>query len=248
MLAEEKQDQMPLTGFKVLTFDCYGTLIDWERGIGEALKPLLDRTGRSLARDRAVEAHARHEADLEAKIPDMRYSDMLVLIHDRLAREWGVKPVPEESRAYGRSIQDWPAFLDSAPALQYLGRHHKLAILSNTDRQGFLASQARLQVDWDYIFTAEDVGAYKPDLRNFEHMLRELGKDGVQTQDILHIAHSPFHDLAPASQIGLASAWIRRQSDARGAGFPPGPRPQCHFRFPSLVQMTRAHQHFLRAV
>jgi 2-haloalkanoic acid dehalogenase type II len=250
MLTEEKTAQMRLTDFKVLSFDCYGTLIDWERGMGEALKPLLARTDRILTRDQALEAHARHEAALEAEMPGVRYADLLVLVHDRMAREWGVDPIPEESRAYGRSIKDWPAFVDSAAALQYLKKYYKLAILSNIDRESFKASQSRLQAEWDYVFTAEDIGSYKPDPRNFEYMLRELAKDGIRKQDILHTAESLFHDLVPASRIGLASAWIHRRAGKKGTGatFPPDHMPPYDFRFTSLAKMAKAHQDFLRTV
>ena len=250
MLTEVTKAPIKLTDFKVLSFDCYGTLIDWERGMGEALKPLLARTDRILTRDQVLEAHARHEASLEAEFPSSRYADLLVLVHDRMAREWGVEPVPEESRAYGRSIKDWPAFVDSAASLQYLKKYYKLAMLSNVDRESFKFSQAKLQVEWDYVFTAEDVGAYKPDPRTFEYMLRHLERDGIRKEDILHTSESLFHDLGPAARIGLTSAWIHRRAGKKGTGatFPPEKMPQYDFRFTSLAKMAKAHQDFLRTV
>ena len=250
MLTEQTEVQMRLTDFKVLSFDCYGTLIDWERGMGEALKPLLARIDRILTRDQVLEAHARHEAALEAEFPSARYSDLLVLVHDRMAREWGVTPIPEESRAYGRSIKDWPAWVDSAAALLYLKKYYKLAILSNVDRESFKFSQAKLQVEWDYIFTAEDVGAYKPDPRTFEYMLAHMAQDGIRKEDILHTSESLFHDLTPAARIGLASAWIHRRAGKKGTGatFPPDKMPHFDFRFTSLAKMAKAHQDFLRTV
>jgi 2-haloalkanoic acid dehalogenase type II len=250
MLTEATKAPIKLTSFKVLSFDCYGTLIDWERGMGEALKPLLARTDRILTRDQALEAHARHEAALEAEFPSARYADLLVLVHDRMAREWGVEPIPDESRAYGRSIKDWPAFVDSAAALQYLKKYFKLAILSNVDRESFRFSQARLQVEWDYVFTAEDIGSYKPDPRNFEYMLRRLEQDGFGREDLLHTSESLFHDLTPAAHLGLYSAWIHRRAGKKGTGatFPPERMPHYDFRFTSLAKMAKAHQDFLRTV
>src|SRR5208283_5376613 len=104
-----RRNSMQLTDFKVLTFDCYGTLIDWETGIHEALEPLAARAGRKLTRDQMLEAHARHEAAQEAATPSLRYSDLLALVHGSIARDWGVEASAEESRAYGRSIGNWPA-------------------------------------------------------------------------------------------------------------------------------------------
>jgi len=228
---------MRLTDFKVLSFDCYGTLIDWETGISQALAPLAARSGQAFTRDQILEAHARHEAAQEAETPAVPYPEVLARVHDRIAREWGVAPRPEEALAYGNSVKDWPAFADSAPALQYLKRHYKLVILSNVDRESFKASQARLQVDFDHVFTAQDIGSYKPDPRNFEYMIRELGKAGFRKQEILHTAESLFHDHLPANQAGLASAWIHRRAGQEGTGatHPPAHMPHCDFRFVSLA-------------
>src|ERR1700742_994237 len=145
---------MILTDFKVLTFDCYGTLIDWESGITTALQPLLFRSGKALQGDEILQAFARYEAAQQSRTPSMIYSDLLAVVHSAIAREWGVEPQPEESRAFGFSVPDWPAFADSAVALQYLQKHYKLAILSNVDRASFKASNQRLGVEFDYIFTA----------------------------------------------------------------------------------------------
>jgi len=239
---------MELTEFKVLSFDCYGTLIDWEKGISEALKPLVARTGKSFTRDQVLEAHARQEAAQEAETPDKPYSELLTLVHDRIAREWGVQPRAEEAQAYGRSVRDWPAFVDSAAALQYLKKFYKLVILSNVDRESFKASRARLQVEFDYVFTAQDIGSYKPDLRNFDYMIRELAKDGIQKHEILHTAESLFHDHLPANKVGLASAWIHRRAGKKGTGatHPPEHMPEYDFRFTSMAEMAKAHQDSLR--
>lgn len=239
---------MQLTEFKVLSFDCYGTLIDWERGISEALKPLVARSGKAFTHDQVLEAHARQEADQEAETPDKPYSELLTLVHGRIAREWGVQPRAEEALAYGRSVKDWPAFVDSAAALQYLKKFYKLVILSNVDRESFKASRARLQVEFDYVFTAQDIGSYKPDLRNFDYMIRELAKDGIQKHEILHTAESLFHDHLPANKVGLASAWIHRRAGKQGTGatHPPEHMPNYDFRFTSMAEMAKAHQDSLR--
>jgi len=164
----------------------------------------------------------------------------LTLVHASIAREWGVTPRAEEALAYGRSVKDWPAFVDSASALQYLKKFYKLVILSNVDRESFKASQARLQVEFDYVFTAQDIGSYKPDLRNFEYMITELAKDGIQKHEILHTAESLFHDHLPANKVGLASAWIHRRAGKKGTGatHPPEHMPNYDFRFNSMAELA----------
>ena len=238
---------MQLSDFKVLSFDCYGTLIDWETGISESLKPLVARSGKSFTRDQVLEAHAGQEAAQQAETPDKIYSELLVLVHDRIAREWGLQPIPAESLAHGRSIKDWPAFVDSAAALQYLKKYYKLVILSNIDRESFKASHAKLQVEFDFVFTAQDIGSYKPDLRNFDYMIRELAQAGIQKQEILHTAESLFHDHLPANRVGLASAWIHRRTGMKGTGatHPPEHMPDYDFRFTSMAEMAKAHQESL---
>jgi 2-haloacid dehalogenase len=239
---------MHLTDFRILTFDCYGTLIDWETGISHALAPLAERAGKVLTRDQKCEAHARFEAVQEAETPTLPYSGVLEKVHDRIAQEWGVRPIAAESRAYGQSVKDWPAFPDSAEALQYLKQHYKLVILSNVDRAGFRASQPKLQVEFDQVLTAEDIGSYKPDLRNFEYLLRRMEEAGYRKGDILHTAESLFHDHLPANRMGLASAWIHRRAGkpGHGATFPPASMPEYTFRFTSLGEMARAHQSLLQ--
>jgi 2-haloalkanoic acid dehalogenase type II len=233
-----------LSGFGTLTFDCYGTLIDWESGMVEGLRPLTDRVGRDLTRDAILEAHARHESSQQLQTPAMRYRDLLAVVHRRLAEEWGVPVKWGECVAYGRSVQDWPAFPDSAEALAYLKRHYKLVILSNVDNESFAASNERLGVEFDAIYTAEDVGSYKPSDRNFDYMLAKLGTVGVRKETILHTAESLFHDHGPANRHGLASCWIRRRHDRRGFGATtdPGATPRYDFRFDSMAELARAHR------
>jgi 2-haloacid dehalogenase len=233
-----------LTDFNTLTFDCYGTLIDWESGIVTAVQPLLARVRRSLTRDAVLEAFGRHETRLERANPTLRYRELLVRVHDALARDWGVATDAAESRKFGQSVGDWPAFEDTEAALRYLQRHFKLVILSNVDRESFRASLSRLGVTFDAIYTAEDVGSYKPDPRNFSYMLEHLAAMGIGRSHILHTAQSLFHDHAPANDAGLASAWIDRRHHAMGWGATAAPPASVHydFRFTSLAKMGKAHQ------
>jgi 2-haloacid dehalogenase len=235
---------MQLGKFKVLTFDCYGTLIDWETGIFNALGPLLAKLLDRISREAALETFARHESEQEAETPAMIYSDLLVAVHRRLAREWGVAVAEADHLAFGRSVGDWPAFPDSSAGLRYLKKHYKLVILSNVDRASFSESNKRLGVEFDAVYTAQDIGSYKPNPRNFAFMIEKLAAQGYRKQDILHTAQSLFHDHAPANFAGLASAWIDRRHDQQGWGatMRPASSPRYDFRFASMADMTEAHR------
>jgi len=238
---------MKLTDFNTLTFDCYGTLIDWESGIFAGLKTLIERVKPTLTRDQVLEAHARHESSQQKYTPGKRYQDLLPIVYKRLAEEWGVPFTHEECVAYGQSVRDWPAFPDTVEALQYLKKHYKLVILSNVDNESFTYSNARLKVEFDAIFTAEDVGSYKPSPRNFDYMLEKLGERGISKDKILHTAESLFHDHKPANEFGLASCWIYRRhaQEGFGATMNPGTQPNINFRFNSMGEFAKAHQEAL---
>ncbi|WP_345815133.1 haloacid dehalogenase type II [Paraburkholderia sp. PREW-6R] len=239
---------MRLTDFDTLTFDCYGTLIDWETGIFTALAPLLERVAQPLARDQVLQAHARHESSQQKYTPSMRYQALLAVVYKRLAEEWQVPVTQPECVAYGQSIRNWPAFDDSAPALHYLKQHYRLAILSNVDNESFAHSHVKLQVEFDAIITAEDVGSYKPSPRNFDYMLEKLGERGIARDRILHTAESLFHDHQPANDFGLASCWIDRRhaKEGFGATMDPGSQPNIDFRFNSMADFVKAHEEAVR--
>jgi 2-haloacid dehalogenase len=234
---------MRLSDFKVLTFDCYGTLIDWESGMIAALQGLTDQVP-GLGREAILEAHARHETRQQAQTPAMRYSELLAVVHKRLAEEWGVPCSVDESEAYGLSVRDWPAFADSAEALAYLKQHFRLAILSNVDNRTFAASNAKLGVTFDAVYTAQDIGSYKPADRNFAYMIEHLGGLGLDRGDILHVAESLYHDHLPANRHGLAGCWIWRRHGREGFGatLNPGAMPKVDFRFTSMAELAEAHR------
>jgi 2-haloacid dehalogenase len=237
-----------LTDFNALTFDCYGTLIDWESGIRTALQPLLMRANRQPGSDAVLEEFGVHETRLEAANPAMRYRELLALVHDELAAEWGIAPDAAEAQRFGASVGDWPAFADTVASLQYLRQHYRLVILSNVDRESFRATNRLLGVTFDAIYTAEDIGSYKPDPRNFTYLIEHLAAVGIARQQILHTAQSLFHDHAPANGVGLASAWIDRRRDASGWGatLAPADSVRYDFRFSSLAEMVAVHQAALR--
>jgi 2-haloacid dehalogenase len=255
---------MKLADFSTLSFDCYGTLIDWESGICAALAPLLARAGVDLSRpdapspagiglaragldfsrDSVLEAFARLEVHQQEKTPDMLYADLLTEVHGQLATEWDVPRDLAEDAAFGRSIGDWPAFPDTVEALRYLKRHFRLVILSNVDRASFAATNERLGVSFDAIYTAQDIGSYKPDRRNFTYLVDRLREQGTPPERLLHVAQSLFHDHVPAKGIGLATAWIDRRhaSGGWGATAPVSPEVRYDVRFTSLAGLVEAHR------
>jgi 2-haloacid dehalogenase len=243
---------MKLADFKVLSFDCYGTLIDWEAGILAALRPLLSRAGVTLDGEAVLAEFAAHESAQQAATPDMPYVALLSRVHARLAEAWGAADEPAEDSRFGASVGDWPAFPDTVAALRMLRQRYRLVILSNVDRQSFQATQQRLGVTFDAIYTAQDIGSYKPDPWNFAYLIARLARDGFQKSELLHVAQSLFHDHAPANAMGLASAWIDRRHGATewgatgwgatgwGATAPPPAGVQYDFRFNSLAEFAES--------
>lgn len=235
---------MKLTDFKVLAFDCYGTLIDWESGIIAGLESLTSRVARELTRNDILEAHARHESGQQAQTPWKLYPEILSLVYKRLSEEWGIPASWEECQVYGQSVKNWPVFADSAESLHYLKQHYKLVILSNVDNQSFAFSNTKLQVEFDAIYTAQDVGCYKPKDANFEYMLRHLKIMGIEPSDILHTAESLFHDHVPARRNGLSNCWIYRRhvQEGFGATMNPGEMPTVDFKFNNMAELVEAHK------
>jgi 2-haloalkanoic acid dehalogenase type II len=242
-----------VTKFTTLTFDCYGTLIDWERGILAELRPWLDRHGRrDLDDNTLLETFGTVEAACEAETPAALYPEILADVLHRLADKWGIEASAGEAMEFGRSVGRWPAFADSAASLQYLKRYYKLVILSNVDRASFAQSNEKLGVAFDRILTAQDIGSYKPSLRNFEYALVDLQRAfGAGKSDILHAAQSVFHDVVPANSIGLATAWINRRKSVGGWGATPAPGAAGALTTPdievaSMADFVRLHQAHLR--
>lgn len=235
---------MRLSDFTTLTFDVYGTLIDWESGIMAGLEPLLARLSARPSRDDVLQAHAFHESTLQRQTPAKRYSDLLAVVYKRLAEEWRIPAPHAECQAYGRSVRDWPAFTDSAAALADLKRHFRLVVLSNVDNESFAASAEKLGVTFDAAYTAEDIGSYKPSPRNFDYMLTELARLGVARHEILHTAESMFHDHAPATRAGLARCHIfrRHAQPGFGATMTPENAPAVDWVFHSMADFAEARR------
>jgi 2-haloalkanoic acid dehalogenase type II len=188
-----------------LTFDCYGTLIDWERGIVEAFRAEAAKDGLDLDPARVLEAHARLEREAEAG-PYRPYRDVLAVVARRAAGEWGWPLAPERARFLADSLATWPPYPDTNPALRRLARRYRLAILSNVDDDLLAATLQHLDVRFDLLVTAERVRSYKPGAAHFREAARRIG--GADA--VLHVARSLYHDVRPALALGWAVAWVNR--------------------------------------
>ncbi len=235
---------MKLTDFDALAFDCYGTLIDWETGLYEGLKPWLSREGLTVGREELLETYAVCESGLQGTAGGTPYPEIIAGAMRALGEHWKISCGDDDAAAFGASVPYWPAFPDSAAALAYLKNHYKLVILSNIDRQSFKGSNTRLGVVFDAVITAQDVGSYKPDRRNFEVMLETLAGMGIARDRILHTAQSQFHDHVPAADLGLATAWIdrRRGEEGWGATLPPPRVIDTDFHVGGMAEFVELHK------
>jgi 2-haloacid dehalogenase len=203
--------------FEALTFDCYGTLIDWEAGISVALGGMLSTHAIAPEAEELLERYAGHEAGLEAG-PYRRYREILAEAARRVGRDYRVEPSRDAVEAFAASVGEWPAFPDSAAALAGLAGRYRLGVITNCDDDLFAASNRRLGVTFDWVVTAQQAGSYKPDPRNFELAFARMD---VPRQRILHVAQSLFHDHVPAKALGLTTVWIDRRRDRPGFGATP---------------------------
>ncbi|KAK6379734.1 hypothetical protein LTS17_005807 [Exophiala oligosperma] len=233
-MPEPTVPRKPFSSFKVISYDIYGTLIDWESGIIDQLQPLVSRipTDSPFAtcrdsragegRIKLAEKFNEIEAQVQAEHPTMRYSQVLREAYLRLGPALGVKDgdLDGEARRFGDSVGSWPAFPDTVDACRRLAKHYKLIPVSNVDRESFSQTLAGplAGVDFFRVYTAQDIGSYKPDLRNFEYLLSHAKEDaGVERDEILHVAQSIFHDHVPAKKMGMSSVWINRKGAGMGS-------------------------------
>ncbi len=216
-----------------LTFDVYGTLIDWETGILGAYQPILKTHGIAVDDEQLLERFAFHEAEVEAG-PYQRYSEVLRTVLQRLGKEFGFTASEIELQKVSRSVENWPAFPDSAKALAQLKKQFKLVVLSNVDDDLFAFSNKKLGIEFDNVITAQQVGSYKPKLGHFHEAFKRLG----DKERILHVAQSLFHDHVPAKQVGLQSIWINRRLGKPGSGATPPTTATPDLEFPDLQSLA----------
>ena len=233
---------MGLTDFDALSFDCYGTLIDWEAGIAAVLGRWARSRRLSLDEEALLAAFSRHEAAAEAEHPHEVYPAILARCMRGLGGELGAEVSEQDAQALARSVPSWPAFPDSRDALSALGERYKLIILSNVDRDSFAGSNRRLGVRFTSILTAQDIGSYKPSPRSFEALAAEASRLGIPRGRLLHVAQSLFHDHVPAKKAGLPTVWINRRRDKPGWGATPAPPADVapDWEFPSMAAFADA--------
>jgi 2-haloacid dehalogenase len=216
---------------EVLTFDCYGTLIDWESGLLSALRAVVGNAGTD---DDVLEAYGRAEAGAEAGAW-LPYRHVLQKGLTEVCAERGLTPTDQQLARFGASVAEWPAFPDSAAALANLRRRFKLGVVTNCDDDLFAASNRKLGEPFDWIITAQQAQSYKPSRHNFELALERIGRPA---RSILHVAQSLYHDHLPAQAMGLATAWINRRHDRPGLGATPAASAKPNLAAPDMASFA----------
>jgi 2-haloacid dehalogenase len=217
--------------YEALTFDVYGTLIDWETGIAGWLRPFAD-----VSDDALLESFARHEAALEAG-PYRRYREVLAEALRGVGRDFGFEPTDQQAAAFGASVGVWPAFPDSVAALAALRKRFRLGVITNCDDDLFALSSRRLGVEFDWVITAQQARGYKPRLENFTYAFERID---VPRERILHVAQSLFHDHVPAKSLGMTTVWIDRRHGRDGFGATPPAQAAPDLTLPDLRSLAQA--------
>jgi 2-haloacid dehalogenase len=220
--------------FEYLTFDCYGTLIDWETGILNAVRPVLAAHRRNLSDAGILELYAAIEAK-EEQGEYRSYREILQSVMMRISARLGFSVSDEESRAIADSLPMWMPFPDVVPSLKRLKERYPLAIISNVDNDLLAESLQRLEVAFDHIITAEQCRSYKPSHNNFRIALERMA---TLPEHVLHVAQGVYHDIVPANELGLATVWVDRRAGKQGAGatFSANARPDAVF--PDLAALV----------
>ena len=205
---------LDLTRFKILTFDCYGTMIDWETGIFSAFRPILAAHDRRIGDSDLLKLYSELEASAE-RGEYLRYRDVLQSVVRGFGERLGFSPTDAEVRSLPESLARWQPFPDTVEALRRLKARYQLAVISNVDDDLFPSTAPKLGVSFDHVITAQQAGCYKPCKRIFQ-----LAEDriGVNREQWLHVGQSIYHDVIPAQSLGVATVWVNRLSPRPGAG------------------------------
>lgn len=226
---------LDIGSFEVLTFDCYGTLIDWEAGILAAVRPVLEVHAIGIADADVLTLFGEIESAVEAG-PYRPYRDVLRQVLISMGDRLGFDPVAVEADAFGASVADWPAFPDSAAALRQLATRYGLGVITNCDDDLFAASSRRLGDPFRWAVTSQQAGSYKPAIRNFEIALERIG---VPRERVLHVAQSLYHDHVPAHELGLSTVWVNRRHGRPGNGATPSASDAPDLEVPDLASLAK---------
>jgi len=228
--------------FKVLTFDCYGTLIDWEKGITELVQPWLVKLDPHLPSRLLLSSFALMQAKFQQVRPVLLYPDVLRRTWSDIEGTFGWPVDPEHADAFAGSVGSWPPFADTVDSLRYFERHYRLAILSNVDNASLEKTLKLLQVPFTLTVTAEDAETYKPSLALFNKAIAMLDDTGVSRNEILHIGQSKHHDVNPGRQLGLTTVWVDRRHGQKGSGATLATAADPHLTVTSLAELVTLHK------
>jgi 2-haloacid dehalogenase len=222
--------------FQILTFDCYGTLINWEEGILRCLHRILAAHGKDTDDATTLQLYGDFEAHAEDGAY-RRYRDVLQSVVQRFGEQLGFAPTEQEVKSLPESLPLWKPWPDTVSALSELQRRFRLAIVSNVDDDLFAATQPQLGVEFDQVITAEQAQAYKPSLKIFELALSRVG---VPAHRVLHVGQSLYHDVLPAQSLGLATVWVKRPSARKGVGAVKAAEARPDLQVSSLAELAAA--------
>jgi 2-haloacid dehalogenase len=208
--------KIDLSRISALTFDCYGTLIDWERGILAVLRSWAERVDVKIGDDELLALFAQAEPAAERSSPASAYPEILRDVLRRIGEQLSVEFLNSDAARLAASVGDWPAFPDTVDALVRLKSRCKLIIVSNVDRDSFSRTAKKLGVEFDAVITAQQIGAYKPDRRMFDAAIRAVESLGVSHDGHLHVAQSLYHDIEPAGALGISTCWVDRRGGLAG--------------------------------
>jgi len=237
-----------LSQFKVITFDCYGTLIDWETGITQLIGPWLDDLKSTVPTDLVITSFALHQAKHQQTRPAMLYPEVLVKTWRDIEGTFGWSENPDRARTFAASVPGWPPFADTVESLRYLSGFYKLVIVSNVDNASLAGTLPRLKVPFEMTVTAEDVQSYKPGLPHFHRALEGLLAKGIRKDEILHVAQSKHHDVKPGRELGLTTVWVNRRHDRKGSGATLATQAEPHLTVNSLAELVALHKGRPRAM
>jgi 2-haloacid dehalogenase len=229
---------LDFTRFEILTFDCYGTLINWEDGILRCLHHILAAHGKDADTDDATILRLYGDFEASAEQGEYRcYRDVLQSVVRQFGEQLGFVPTEQEARSLPESLPNWKPWPDTVSALFELQSRFRLAIISNTDDDLFAATQLQLGVKFDQVITAQQASAYKPSLKIFELALSRVG---VPAHRILHVGQSLYHDVLPAQSLGLATVWVNRPSARAGVGAVKAADARPDLQVASLAELATA--------
>jgi 2-haloacid dehalogenase len=227
--------------YKACTFDCYGTLIDWDTGIAERVRPWLKEMDSPVPPDLVVSTFALMQARHQQTRPALLYPEVLRRSWRDIEEQFGWEQDPAHATAFAQSVPAWPPFADTVPSLRYLANRYTLGILSNVDNTSLAGTLKHIDAPIAFTVTAEDVASYKPGLPHFEEAFRRLAQLGIRKDEILHIAQSKHHDMVPGAHLGLTTVWVNRRVGKKGTGATLAATAEPTLTVTSLAELVALH-------